>query len=78
MGSLQIDGVFFGSAAIEAVGGGIAYWRSIMPKEVAAMIGCPQCFVSTREGYFGACTTIRLAVMVKVPLMLGIGLPSRS
>src|ERR1017187_4462246 len=44
----------------------------------AAMIGCPQLFVSTREGYFGACTTIRLAVMVKVPLMLGMGLPSRS
>lgn len=42
------------------------------------MIGCPQLFVSVREGYFGACTTIRLAVMVKVPLILGMGLPSRS
>jgi hypothetical protein len=44
----------------------------------AAMIGCPQSFGGTREGYFGACTTIRLAVIVKVPLMLGMGLPSRS
>jgi len=41
----------------------------------AAMIGCPQLCV--RERYFGACTTIRVAVMVKVPLMLGMALPSR-
>lgn len=38
----------------------------------------PAIICSTREGYFGACTTIRLAVMVNVPLMLGMGLPSRS
>src|SRR3569623_1001809 len=31
----------------------------------AAMIGCPQLFGGSREGYFGAWTTIRLAVMVK-------------
>jgi len=38
----------------------------------------PAIFVSVRESYFGACTTIRLAVMVKVPLMLRMGLPCRS
>jgi len=49
-----------------------------MQQERAAMIGCPHLFVSVGENYFGACTTIRLAVMVKVPLMLGMELPSRS
>jgi len=38
----------------------------------------PAIICQRRENYFGACTTIRLAVMVKVPLMLGIGFPSRS
>jgi len=37
----------------------------------AAMFGFPQSFVRVREPYAGACTTIRVAVMVKVPLMLG-------
>ena len=31
-----------------------------------------------RRTYCGACTRIRVAVMVKVPLMLGMGLPFRS
>jgi hypothetical protein len=30
------------------------------------------------EGYFGASTRIRVAVMVKVPLMLGMGFPFKS
>jgi hypothetical protein len=42
------------------------------------MIGCLHLFVSVCENYFGVCTTIRVAVIVKVPLMLGMELPSRS
>jgi len=40
--------------------------------------GLPAMICQYLRSYFGACTTIRVAVMVKVPLMLGMGLPSRS
>jgi hypothetical protein len=42
----------------------------LRPPLIAALCGC--------RIYFGASTKIRCAVMVKVPLMLGIGLPFRS
>jgi hypothetical protein len=47
-------------------------------RKKGSTIGCPRLFVKVRDAYFGACTTIRVALMVKVPLMLRMGLPSRS
>jgi hypothetical protein len=43
----------------------------------ASATALPIAGLQFRRIYFGACTKIRVAVMVKVPLMLGMALPSR-